>query len=106
MASATPKLVGTEPKTPLWLTCLGGGLFLAAGLFLVFRAPPVERAEKAEKSVTAVSAAPSAPAAAMQAPGKPLDPERMKRLSERLKGAGMPTGAPGGAAPVPPAGGH
>lgn len=100
MASGTPTLVGTEPQTPLWLTCLGGGLFLLAGLFLVFRSPPPERAASA-KDAPVAAAAPAKPAAsAAPRPGTPagLDPAVMKRLSDQLKpgGAGIPGLAPAG----------
>lgn len=95
MASGTPILVGSEPKTPLWLTCLGVALFLMLGLYMVFRAPPVPRPEK-----TAASSAPAASAAARAPAGSAkMDPAALKRLSDRLKPS---PGAP--AAPAP--GGH
>jgi len=35
-----------EPKTPMWLTALGGILFLLAGLFWALRTPDAASAEK------------------------------------------------------------
>lgn len=104
MASATPNLVGSEPKTPLWLTCLGGGLFLLVGLFMVFRSPPIPR-EKPAAPIAATSAAPapSAGRPGITPPGgnpMKLDPAAVKRLGDRIK-----PGAPGGGA-APPPGGH
>jgi len=103
MASGTPTLVGTEPQTPLWLTGLGGGLFLLVGLFLVFRSPPEPRPAK-EAPPAASAAAPSAALAPKavrpgNAPGPTpvVDPGALQRLNDRLKAA------PGG---VAPAGGH
>ena len=106
MASGTPTLVGTEPQTPLWLTGLGGGLFLLVGLFLVFRSPPEPRPAK-EAPPAASAAAPAAAAARPGVAGAALnpavDPTAMKRLNDRLKAAGPGNAAPVGAAP---AGGH
>lgn len=110
MAAAAP--LSSEPTTPLWLTCLGAGLFLLGGLFLVFRSPAPVRPEKPAVAAASEPAA-RMPALAGSLPGaaQRLDPEAAKRLQDRLRQA-PPPGSPGagparpgqGAAPVP--GGH
>jgi hypothetical protein len=115
MAAAAP--LSSEPNTPLWLTCLGAGLFFLAGLFLVFRAPAPPRPEKAPVAVAVAPAA--APKPAAQAPGaqaqggrqgapnmQKMDPEAMKRLQDRLRQAPAPNGSGAPGAPAKPLGGH
>ncbi|HSC86140.1 MAG TPA: hypothetical protein VLC09_02670 [Polyangiaceae bacterium] len=52
---AKPSTESDEPQTPLWLTWLGGALFLLGAIYLLATADPAE---------PAAAEAPSAPAAA------------------------------------------
>ncbi len=84
----------SEPTTPLWLTCVGAGLFFLAGLFMVFRAPAPEiEADSNTTPAAALTAAakPAAPAAAAPA-ARMADPDAIKRLQERLQQAPRPAG--------------
>jgi hypothetical protein len=46
-----------EPKTPMWLTALGGVLFLLAGLFWALRTPDAPDAAKGGAPAGSASAA-------------------------------------------------
>ncbi len=100
MVAAAPLF--SEPKTPLWLTCVGVGLFLLGGLFLVFRMPMQPRPEKPAAATEPSARMPALPAslAGRAAPTNRMDPEAAKRLQDRLRQA--PPGAGGAAAPRPP----
>lgn len=44
-----------EPKTPMWLTALGGVLFLLAGLMWALRTPTTENADGTAPAGSAVA---------------------------------------------------
>lgn len=110
MAAAAP--LSSEPTTPFWLTCLGAGLFLLGGLFLVFRSPAPVRPEKDKPVAAAAEPSARVPAlpASLAGAAQRLDPEAAKRLQDRLRQA-APPGSPGanlarpGQGAAPP-GGH
>jgi hypothetical protein len=61
-----------EPATPLWLTLLGVGLFLVAGIaFIASRPDGKTTAELTAARAPAEPAASAAPAAAVPAPANP-----------------------------------
>jgi hypothetical protein len=67
-----------EPSTPLWLTLLGGALFVAAGLWVLLTGgesenqPPAE-APAADVAEAAPAARPSAPKPSAPKPSAPAD---------------------------------
>ena len=80
-----------EPATPLWLTLLGVGLFLVAGILFI-------ATREDGKTTAQLTAVPSAEAAAAPAPSAAPNPGNP---AVRLNAPPNPPGGPGG-----PAGAH